>query len=200
MSTIIFVIGWPGSGKTTFSKQWIEFAHSMGDDSWKMVDKDEVAKDWIEKRMESSGVMMDLEDRDSPEYQALFRDLEYKKTIEVIRDEIKSGRNVIAPAPWSREVKSQWIWNPDLELKDVNLKSFGVIVHADKEQVKRRIQNRRAARDAWKIQHWEDFSKRLIETPEWCDPRWWHVGQSGQEWFNDIERVWKLWNQQKKSN
>lgn len=150
--TLFFVIGPAGSGKSTVSKQ---IAHRT---SAAYLDKDSVATFFTEALLELAGT--DKNERDNNEYyQGVVMDLEYRTLLRLAGDNLRLGNSVVLDAPFVRyfprasyleDAARENDWPADVQI---------VVVHVtvDGNRVKQRVESRGYDRDAWKLEHWDEF-------------------------------------------
>lgn len=158
MVNALFVLGHAGSGKTQFSKKFIK-SRLKQKEMWALMDKD-TSGDCL-----GTALMMTLglnpNDRDSLEYKNKVRDLEYQACLDMARDQLKLGINVVLPGPWTKELETGKLFSS----KDLGFpkgtKLNHVYLDAPEFKIKQRIIERNNIRDEWKINNWEEFAKRL---------------------------------------
>ncbi|WP_191602707.1 AAA family ATPase [Marinomonas algicola] len=153
--TIIFVIGFPGSGKSTVARS---IASALGA---AYLDKDIICNGF-------TGLLLtrNEESADSRESSALYKEqimpLEYQTLFNVANDTLTSSKFVVIDAPFI-----SFFHQPDYLLKkceqynwtDVCLQV--VEVKANLEVTKQRLIQRGEKRDLWKLDNWESFSERI---------------------------------------
>lgn len=152
---LFFVIGPAGSGKSTTSAL---IAQRIGA---AYIDKDSVATAFTEALLEAAGT--DKNERDNNEYyQRVVMDLEYATLLRIAGDNLRLGISVVLDAPFVRyfpcadyleRAAIDHDWPPDAEK---------IVVHvtADGNRVRTRISHRGYERDAWKLDHWDEFWTR----------------------------------------
>lgn len=158
MPIALFILGHAGSGKTKLAKRWVRSRVKKGE-SWALLDKDICGEGLANALMRV--LKLNPDDRDSPQYKAHVRDLEYQGCLDIARDQLKLGVNVALPGPWSHEVSNGRVFDvaalgfpKGVVLRHVYLDATGA-------EIKARILERENPRDAWKIEHWKDFEKTL---------------------------------------
>ncbi|SDZ26921.1 AAA family ATPase [Herbiconiux ginsengi] len=151
-STLYFVIGPAGSGKSTVSTLIAQRMHAA------YLDKDSVATFFTEALLEAAGT--DKHERDNNEYyQRVVMDLEYRTLLRLAGDNLRLGNAVVLDAPFVRyfprddfleKAAAEHDWPNDVEI---------VVVHVTVEgsRVKNRVDARGYERDAWKLAHWDEF-------------------------------------------
>ena len=152
MTRAFFVIGPAGSGKSRVAK---ELAKRVGG---LYLDKDVVCNGFTGMLLESRGY--DASERDGNDY---YRDdlmpMEYRTLLGVGGDNLALGTPVIFDAPFGayfaddgyvEQARAEFGWPEDAE---------PVVVHVkvDGDTVRARLIARGLSRDAWKLEHWDEF-------------------------------------------
>ncbi len=158
MAKALFVLGQAGSGKTQFSKKFIK-AQLKKKHTWCLMDKDTSGARLSEALMIALG--FNPNDKDSLEYKKHVRDLEYQTCLDIAKEQLKLGINVIIPGPWTREVNDGTIFDATKLGLPYGTKLAHVYVDASVEQLKKRIIDRKKSRDEWKLKNWDTYSKGL---------------------------------------
>jgi len=154
----LFILGHAGTGKSWLTHRFIEHQRKRGQ-AWCVLDKDVVSEVWTGPLLSAHG--QDPNDRDSPFFKEVARDLGYQSTLRVGRDQIEHGTNVIFPGPWSRELASNAIFSaPDLGLPN-HTRLRHVWLDLSLEIRKQRIVDRGDPRDQWKLAHWDEYVSAL---------------------------------------
>lgn len=158
MGKMVFFVGAAGAGKTTIAEALAKRSHAA------FLDMDTLLRPAAEALMKASGY--DPDDRDSPEYKRLCRDLGYRITMNAALENVRLGTDVYIVGPFTKETADpMWL---DRELKSVGLSMSGVAVkvlyvYLDEEGLYReRIEGRHLPTDGWKLQHWDEFSRSLV--------------------------------------
>lgn len=159
MPFALFVLGHAGSGKTKTSKRWIK-QRLKKKEPWALLDKDTVGEVLAPALMVSLG--LDPNDRDSPAYREQVRDLEYEACLVLAAEQLKLGINVVLPGPWNRELTSGKLFDAAALGFPEGTQLGHAYLDVSIEAMKRRIEERADPRDAWKIQHWDQYAERLI--------------------------------------
>lgn len=156
--TALFVLGHAGTGKSFLTTHFVRRQRDEGR-AWCVLDKDVVSESWSGPMLAALG--QDPNDRDSPLFKAKVRDLEYKSTLRIAKDQLDIGLDVIFPGPWSRETASSALFSaqdlgfpPQTRLRHVWLE-LPLAVR------KQRILDRNDPRDQWKLDHWEAYTTAL---------------------------------------
>jgi predicted kinase len=149
---IFFVIGPAGSGKSTISALIAQRIGAV------YIDKDSVATAFTEALLEAAGTAKN--ERDNNEYyRSVVMDLEYATLLRIAGDNLRLGVSVVLDAPfvtyfpdadYLKRAAIDHDWPPDAEK---------IVVHvtADGNRVRTRISHRGYERDAWKLDHWDEF-------------------------------------------
>lgn len=162
LQKLVFFVGVAGTGKTTVAKKLAVRIPAA------FLDRDTVGGRFVEKFLESNG--LDPNDRDSSFYKENLRDLEYDTTKDICIENLSAGQNVFMISPFTAELKSrEWIEeviaSAGLTKNDVDVKVI-VVALKDMDLQKERIVDRQTERDQWKLDHWDDFKKRVDFVPE----------------------------------
>ncbi len=154
----LFILGHAGTGKSWLTHRFVARQHTRGQ-SWCVLDKDVVSEVWTGPLLAAHG--QDPNDRDSPFFKEVARDLGYESTLRVGRDQIEHGTNVVFPGPWSRELASGALFSPTaLGLPEHTLLHH-VWLELSLEVRKQRIIDRGDPRDRWKLAHWDEYVSAL---------------------------------------
>ncbi|MEW2635409.1 ATP-binding protein [Streptomyces sp. NPDC048389] len=154
---LVLVGGYAGSGKSELA----EFiSHITG---WPRLDKDSLTRPLVEALLTAHGG--DPHDRHTPLYLEKARDAEYQCLMESAYDNIKAGISTVLDAPFLKEL-SDPAWMQRLANK---CRSFGVElsviwVRCDHDSMREYITLRSAARDAWKLANWDEYTKGIDES------------------------------------
>lgn len=157
MNKLIFVAGVAGTGKSTVARAITKKMPSV------YLDRDTVAGRYTDVFLAHNG--LDPDDRDSAFFLTHCRDVEYDITMDVALENLALGKDVILISPFTKELKDEtWIDRTlariGLTLNDVVVKVI-VVYLSDMLVQKERIIGRATARDTWKLENWDEYSKRL---------------------------------------
>ena len=161
MPRLIVFCGHAGAGKTSLAKRAIPLLHHRSGESFCLLDKDTVYGAF------SSHVMGILtgnpNDRDSPLYLEKLRDHEYNGLMDIARENLSIGTNVVLVAPSSRELKSKALFD-HRQLKLPSDTAIQVVwVTLNEASAKERIKIRGNALDDYKLANWDEYAKRRFE-------------------------------------
>lgn len=158
MATALFILGHAASGKTTLARNWVK-SRLRKNEAWCMMDKGDSGDILAPELMKALG--MNPYDRDSKEYKEKVRDLEYLACINVAKEQLKLGINVVFPGPWTKELKNETLFNPyDMGLPE-DTKIATVYLDIPENVLKERIEHRKNIRDKWKLENWKEFALTL---------------------------------------
>lgn len=160
---LIFVSGLAGTGKTTLAHKLMKLLNQEKLSTC-IIDKDTVSASFVNEGMKKMG--LNPNDRDSKEYRENFRDVEYNSVLDIARENLKLGLNVICPAPWTAEILSEKIFSLEklnLTYKETNkyieLKHIHFLLSP--EDMLSNIVKRASERDQWKLNNWKEYSKKF---------------------------------------
>ncbi|GAA4413557.1 hypothetical protein GCM10011450_23830 [Advenella faeciporci] len=158
----LFILGHAGTGKsvltTRFIRQQLQRQHT-----WCVLDKDTVGEYWTGPFLQACG--QDPNDRDSPFFKEKIRDLQYKSTLLIGKEQLELGLNVVFPGPWSRELASGALFSAMALGLPANTRLIHVWLDLPHEIRKERIIKRADPRDQWKLEHWGDYIQSLKKPP-----------------------------------
>lgn len=158
MADLLFILGHSCSGKTTLAKEVIKIKKEEKE-CWALLDKDTVGDKFSRQMLKMLG-LPEL-DRDSPEYKKNIRDLEYLACLDVIREQLENDINVVTPGPWTKELKSGFIFSVDEMMLPKETRLFHVFLDIPEDILKERMIARKHPRDKWKLENWDIFKETL---------------------------------------
>lgn len=191
MARALFILGHAGSGKTQLAKKWIRERNQKGE-SWCLMDKDTIGEVLVNYILK--GMNVNPNDRDSNEYRQFLRDLEYESCLNVAREQLRTGINVVLPGPWSKEIKSGIIFD-NLKIGfPEKTQTRHIYLDIPEDELKRRIISRRCEKDNWKLDNWNVFKQRLIKPEEIIDRRIVTVNHKMSDimMFDKIKHLYKI--------
>jgi predicted kinase len=148
---LVLVGGYAGSGKT-------EFARFLSDLSgWALLDKDALTRRLTERLLVS--LNGDPHDRHTDLYRADVRPHEYRCLMNSAYANIECGVSLILAAPFITELNDPG-WLPRLthRCKAKGVDVTAIWVHSDIDTMREYIELRDAARDGWKLTHWDEYT------------------------------------------
>ncbi len=166
MSTprLLLFSGHAGTGKTTLAKRALPLLAQRSGHDFFFLDKDTAYGAFSSHIM---GLLTgDPDDRDSPTYLQHLRNQEYAGLLDITRENLALGNQVLLVGPFTREILSGKFFRPvELGLPADTICRIAWIDLA-MDEAKRRIEARNDARDQWKLAHWDEYMKRRVEPPE----------------------------------
>ncbi len=161
---LILFAGHAGTGKTTLAKRAVPLLASRSGRDFFFLDKDTAYGAFSSHIM---GLLTgDPDDRDSPTYLQHLRDREYAGLLEITRENLELGQQVMLVGPFTREIMAGKFFRP----AELGLPADTVCriawIDLSSAEAKRRIEARNDARDRWKLVHWDDYLKRRVEPPQ----------------------------------
>lgn len=152
---LIVIAGCAGSGKTTVGK---ELAKQLG---FAYIDKDTVTREFTDFILTELGSFEG--DRESELYKTKILPVEYRVTFKVCREVLDMGVSVVLTIPFIGQIRDWTKWEtirreariPD----DVDVKFVWIQHNIDTE--KKNILKRKAARDQFKLDHWDDYAESV---------------------------------------
>lgn len=142
---LILIGGVAGAGKTTIGK---EIANRIGF----LVDKDSVVNRFTEKMLER--LVSNVDEHEYETYLNQISDIECQIVRNVAMDNIKLGRTVVCAAPFIKELSDiEWVECLRREVESHYADLVTVYLDVDFETSYKRIVERNADRDKWKIKN-----------------------------------------------
>ncbi len=161
---LLLFAGHAGTGKTTLAKRAVQQLKARSGQDYFFLDKDTAYGAF------SSHIMGLLtgnpDDRDSPTYLNNLRDKEYSGLLDIARENLMLGLNVILVGPFTREIMAGKFFRPTELGMPEGTECRIAWIDLDSAEAKRRIEQRNDARDAWKLAHWDEYLKRRVEPPQ----------------------------------
>ncbi|MET9126367.1 AAA family ATPase [Streptomyces sp. NPDC004528] len=152
--TVILVGGYAGSGKSEFAK------FLGGLTGWPILDKDSLTRPLVDQLLVSLGG--EAHDRSSELYRQRVRPLEYRCLMEAAWDNLDCGISAILDAPFIAEFgQSEWMQRFQNRCRSKRVSVATIWVGCDLESMREYIEFRGAARDAWKMEAWEEYASGL---------------------------------------
>ena len=164
----LFILGHAGTGKSWLTHRFVTHQHAAGR-PWCVLDKDVVSEVWTGPLLSAHG--QDPNDRDSPFFKSVARDLGYESTLRVGRDQIEHGTSVVFPGPWSRELASGRLFSATALGLPGYTRMRHVWLDLPLDIRKDRIIKRGDPRDQWKLAHWGEYAAALKRPEAVADGR-----------------------------
>ncbi len=158
---LILFAGHAGTGKSTLAKKALPLIiEKTGEDCF-FLDKDTAYGAFSAHVMQLT--TQNPNDRDSPFYLENLRDWEYQGLIDIARENLLLGVNVILVGPFSREIQSGRMF--DAQALGVPPQTTIQIawIDLDEAEAKKRMEKRADPRDEWKLAHWNQYANRRTE-------------------------------------
>ncbi|SCL36056.1 AAA family ATPase [Micromonospora aurantiaca (nom. illeg.)] len=148
---LVVVGGYAGSGKTQLGELLAALT------GWPLLDKDTLTRPMTEELLRALGG--DPNDRHSDAYLAAVRPIEYRCLLNAAFDQLRHGTSTIVTAPLLREAPDpRWLDRMRSRFTASQISIATIWVDADIESMYRRLASRDAARDSWKLNHWDAYS------------------------------------------
>ncbi len=156
-TNLVLVAGFAGSGKTEFAK----FLSSVT--GWALLDKDVLTRPLVESML--TALNGDPNDRHSEIYRTQVRPVEYRCLSSATFANLDNGISTVVTAPFLAEVVDpQWLRLLMHRCAIDNVHPEIVWVGADTDTMHTYLHKRDAARDTWKLSHWDDYLKQIDAT------------------------------------
>ena len=104
-------------------------------------------------------------DRDSPYYLDNLRNWEYAGLLDIVRENLSLGVNVILVGPFSREIQNGMMFSVNKMNLPLNTHIRIAWIDLNSDEARSRIQLRADSRDDWKLANWDSYIKRRVESP-----------------------------------
>ncbi|MEU4573623.1 AAA family ATPase [Nonomuraea sp. NPDC023979] len=151
---LTLVCGYAGSGKSEFSRFLSEVT------GWALLDKDSMTCAMAERLLTALGG--DPHDRHTELYLREVRPLEYRCLLETAFDNLRVGTSAILSAPFIAEMNSPgWMSHLTGQCSAMGADVGVIWIRCDLTSMRRHIEIRRAARDAWKLDNWAAYTSGL---------------------------------------
>ncbi|MFG3145315.1 AAA family ATPase [Streptomyces sp. NPDC048243] len=152
--TVVLVGGYAGSGKSELAK------FLGGLTGWPILDKDSLTRPLVDQLLVSLGG--EAHDRSSDLYRDKVRPLEYRCLMEAAWDNLNCGISAILDAPFITEfAKADWMQRFQNRCRSKRVSVANIWVECDIESMREYIEFRGAARDAWKMESWDEYAMGL---------------------------------------
>ncbi|MGH8904750.1 MAG: AAA family ATPase [Egibacteraceae bacterium] len=142
--------GFAGCGKTEFGR------FLSGVTGWTHLDKDVLTRPLVESLLASLGA--DPNDRHTELYLRQVRPVEYRCLLSAMFNNLDNGVSTILTAPFLQEMPNfSWLQRLGSRCAAREVDVAVIWVDADVEAMHTYLQARDAARDTWKLNHWDDY-------------------------------------------
>ncbi len=160
---LILFAGHAGTGKSTLAKKALPLIIEKTGEDFFFLDKDTAYGAFSAHVMQLT--TQNSNDRDSPFYLENLRDWEYQGLIDIARENLLLGVNVILVGPFSREIQSGRMFNAQALGVPPQTSIQIAWIDLEESEAKKRMEKRADPRDEWKLAHWEQYTKRRTEPP-----------------------------------
>ena len=160
---LILFAGHSGTGKSSLAKQALPLIIEKTGADFFFLDKDTVYGAYSAHVMQLS--THNPNDRDSPYYLENLRDWEYSGLIDIARENLLLGVNVILVGPFSKEIKNGNLFSPAALGVPPETHIQIAWIDLEESEAKRRIEKRGDPRDDWKLANWDQYVKRRMHPP-----------------------------------
>ena len=160
---LILFAGHAGTGKSTLAKRALPLLIEKTGEDFFFLDKDTAYGAFSAHVMKLT--TQNPNDRDSPYYLENLRDWEYQGLIDIARENLLLGVNVILVGPFSKEIQSGRMFDPQ-KLGVPPQTSIQIAwIDLEETEARKRMEKRADPRDEWKLAHWDQYAKRRTEPP-----------------------------------
>ena len=160
---LLLFAGHAGTGKTTLAKRALPLLAEKSKRDFFFLDKDTAYGAF---RSHVMGLLTgNPADRDSPTYLQNLRDREYSGLLDITRENLALGMNVMLVGPFTRELMAGKFFEPAQLDMPAHTECRVAWIDLSTEEAKRRIEARADARDDWKLANWDDYLKRRVQPP-----------------------------------
>ena len=160
---LILFAGHAGTGKSTLAKKALPLIVERTGEDFFFLDKDTVYGDYSAHVMALT--TQNPNDRDSPYYLENLRDWEYQGLLDIAKENLLLGVNVILVGPFSKEIQSGRMFNAEALGMPPQTHISIAWIDLEVNEAKARLQKRGDPRDDWKLAHWDEYVKRRIDPP-----------------------------------
>ena len=160
---LILFAGHAGTGKSTLAKKALPLIVEKTGEDFFFLDKDTAYGAFSAHVMQLT--TQNPNDRDSPFYLENLRDWEYQGLIDIARENLLLGVNVILVGPFSREIQSGRMFDAQTLGVPPQTNIQIAWIDLDESEAKKRMEKRADPRDEWKLAHWDQYANRRTEPP-----------------------------------
>ncbi len=151
---LVLVGGFAGSGKTEFGR------FLSGVTGWAHLDKDALTRPLVERLLVS--LDGDPNDRQTQLYLRQVRPVEYRCFLSATFNNLDNGVSTILTAPFLQEMPdSSWLQRLGSRCATREIDVAVIWIDTDTESMYTYLQTRDAARDTWKLNHWDDYLESI---------------------------------------
>ena len=151
---LVLVGGYAGSGKTELARFIVQLT------GWPLLDKDPLTRPLVERLLTALGG--DANDRHTELYRDKVRSVEYDCLMQSAMANINCGISTVLTAPFIAEMtNTSWMQRLSNRCSALGVDVFPLWVRCDAESMREYITFRSAARDAWKLQRWEEYAATI---------------------------------------
>lgn len=148
--TIVVVGGYAGSGKTELGRI---LSRQTG---WPVFDKDSATRAVVEVALQELGESPN--DRESELYLTKVRPAEYEALRTLTAENVACGNSAIMTAPFIKELSDpSWARTLAADAETLGATLRVVWIRCDAETMRTYLRRRGAARDSYKLAHWDDY-------------------------------------------
>lgn len=152
--TVVFIGGYAGSGKTELGRI---LARQTG---WPVLDKDSTTRPVVEAALQQLGLSPN--DRESETYLSVIRPAEYEALRTATEENVRCGNSAIVTAPFVKELADPaWARRISADMDSMQATMRTIWVRCDPESMRTYLGRRGAARDSYKLEHWDQYLSGL---------------------------------------
>ena len=147
---VVLIGGYAGSGKTELGRMIVRVT------GWAMLDKDTTTRPVVEAALELLG--QSPSDREGTAYLTVIRPAEYEALMSAMAENVECGASTVVTAPFLRELTDRsWLDRVKAQCDALSARLTVVWVSCDADSMRSYLKHRGAARDAWKLAHWDEY-------------------------------------------
>ncbi|MFJ9447159.1 AAA family ATPase [Kitasatospora sp. NPDC101235] len=151
---VVLVGGYAGSGKTEFARFLAQLT------GWPLLDKDPLTRPLVERLLVALGG--DPNDRHTDLYREQVRNVEYDCLMQAAWANINCRISTVMTAPFIAEMANEdWMQRLTNRCASLGVDVAPIWVQCDPESMREYVTFRSAARDAWKLQRWDEYLKTI---------------------------------------
>uniref|UniRef100_UPI0007A378D1 AAA family ATPase n=1 Tax=Nocardia pseudovaccinii TaxID=189540 RepID=UPI0007A378D1 len=147
---VVFVGGYAGSGKTAVGRVLAR------ETSWALLDKEMLTRSVVDAALVQLGST--IADRESALYRDVVEPAEYQCLAAAVSENIACGVSVIAIAPYLEQFGNRaWFDRQAASLAEQGAEMSVIWVGCSTEVMRSHLERRAAAKDTWKLGHWDEY-------------------------------------------